>query len=156
MNPVKRKARKTSFLILLGLAVMVAFFGYQTEHHFLMYYSFFCLLVVLCFGNIYLRWRHKIHYTKHVKNRLKDNPTEIVEIEITEDQISVIDRVSNSTIKISEITVVNEISSHYFLTLSTATHLIIPKTIPALNGEVDAMIRKVNIPHVINLDWKWS
>ncbi|TKC12791.1 YcxB family protein [Pedobacter polaris] len=155
-NSEKRKSRKRSFFIFLALGLFVIILGYQKEDSFLMYYGVFCSILVICFGNTYLGWRHKKHYIKHVKNKLKDLPEEIVEIEINDDQIKVIDRVSNTKIKISEITLVNEIKSHYFLKLSTGPSIVIPKSNPALNEEVLAMISNFNLQHIIKLDWKWS
>jgi hypothetical protein len=79
-----------------------------------------------------------------------------VQVEIVNDQIRVIDKVSESFIKISEIILVNEIKEYYFLKLSTGPNLVIPKTVASLNDEVNTMIKKYNIAHVIQLNWKWG
>lgn len=154
-NPLKIKLRKKSFFIMLALALLVGFYGYLKNETFLMYYGLVCTSLVLCFGNIYLGWRHKRHYTKHVKNNSKGNPEETVQIEISNNQIRMIDKVSDSSIKISEITLVNEIKDYYFLKLSTGPNVIIPKTSSGLNDEVNVMIKNYNIPHAVRLDWKW-
>jgi len=154
-NPAKRKQRKKSFLILLALALLVIVIGYQKEDNFLMYYGLFCSILVICFGNVYIRWRHKKHYTKYVKNKLKGLPEETVKLEISEEQIKVIDRVSDTSLKIAEIILVDEIKSHYFLKLSTGSSIVIPKSNPALNKEVAAMIGNFNIQRRIMLDWSW-
>jgi hypothetical protein len=154
-DSVKRKSRKKSLLIFLALGPLVILLGHLKEDVFLMYYGIFCSILVICFGNLYLRWRHKKHYVRHVKNKLKDLPEEIVEIEIKDGLIIFIDRTGNANIKISEITLVNEIRTHYFLKLSTGPSIVIPKSNPALNQEVVAMISNFNIQHIITLDWKW-
>jgi len=154
-NPAKRKSRKKSHLTLLALALLVVVLGYQKGDDFLMYYGIFCSILVICFGNVYLRWRHKNHYTKHVKNKLKGLSEETVQIEIRDDQIKVIDRVSDTSLKIAEITLVDEIKSHYFLKLSTGSSIVIPKSNPALNKEVTTMIGNFNIQHNVVLDWRW-
>jgi len=120
-----------------------------------MYYGLFCMFLVLCFGNIYLRWLYKRHYSKHVKNNSNGQPDETVQIEISNDQIRMIDKVSDSSVRISEITLVNEIKDYYFLKLSTGPNLIIPKIVPTLNNEVNEMIKNHNIQHAVQLDWKW-
>ncbi len=155
-NSAKRKSRKKSFLILLALALLVVVLGYQKEDDFLMYYGLFCSILVICFGNLYLRWRHKKHYTKYVKNKLKDLPEEKVQIEIRDYQIKVIDRVSDTSLKIVEIILVDEIKFHYFLKLSTGSSIVIPKSNPALNKEVADMIVNFNIQHIVKLDWRWK
>ena len=66
-----------------------------------------------------------------------------------------IDKVSDSSVRISEITLANEIKDYYFLKLSTGPHMIIPKIVPSLNKEVNAMIKNYNIQHTVQLDWKW-
>jgi hypothetical protein len=154
-NPLKIKSRKRSFLTLLVLSLLVICYGYLNNESFLMYYGVFCTFLVLCFGNIYLRWRHKRHYTKHVKNNFNGQSDESVQVEIMDNQIRMIDKVSDSIVKISEIRLVNEIKDYYFVKLSTGPNLIIPKSVPSLNNEVNAMIRNHNIPHIVQLDWKW-
>lgn len=154
-NPVKIKSRKKSYFFLLVLSLLVICYGYLKNETFLMYYGLFCTFLVLCFGNFYLQWRHKRHYTKQVKNNLNCQSVESVQVEIVDDHIRVIDKVSDSSVKISEITEVNEIKDYFFLKLSTGLNLIIPKTVSALNDEVNVMIKNHNIPHVVQLDWKW-
>lgn len=154
-NPSKIKSRKKSFFILLVLSLLTVFCGYLKDEIPLMYYGLFCAFLVLCFGNIYLRWRHKRHYTRHVKNNFNCQSEESVQIEIIDDHIRMIDSASDSNVKISEIKVVNEIKNYYFLKLSTGLNLVIPKTLSSLNDEVNAMIRNHNIPHFVQLDWKW-
>ena len=154
-NPVKIKLRKKSFFILLALSLLVICYGYLKNETFLRYYGLFCTFLVLCFGNIYLGWRSKRHYSRHVKNNNNGQYEETVQIEISSEQIRLIDKVSDSNIKISEITLVNEIKDYYFLKLSTGPNLIIPKTVPSLNNEVNAMIKNHYISHVVQLDWKW-
>ncbi|NQX42984.1 YcxB family protein [Pedobacter steynii] len=137
------------------MSLLLACYGYLKEGVFLMYYGLFCTFLVLCFGNIYLRWRHKRHYKKHVKNNFNCQSEESVQIKIIDDHIRMIDSASDSNVKISEIKAVNEIKDYYFLKLSTGPNLIIPKTLTSLNNEVNEMIRNHNIPHFVQLDWKW-
>jgi len=154
-NPIKIKARKKTLFILAGLSLLVIFHGYLKNETSQMYYGLFCMFLVLCFGNIYLRWLYKRHYSKHVKNNSNGQPDETVQIEISNDQIRMIDKVSDSSVRISEITLVNEIKDYYFLKLSTGPHLIIPKIVPSLNNEVNEMIKNQNIQYAVQLDWKW-
>lgn len=154
-NPIKIKSRKKTFFILLALCLLAICYGYLKNETFLIYYGLGCTLLILCFGNIYIGWRHKRHYTKHVKNSSNGQPEETVQVEISSEQIRMIDKVSDNSIKISEITVVNEIRDYYFLKLSTGPNLVIPKTISALNDELNVMAKTHNIPHTVQLDWKW-
>jgi|GEM_PF-2208652 len=131
--------------------------SYLKNETFLVYYGLFCTFLVLCFGNIYLGWRHKRHYTKHVKNVRNGHPEETVEVEINNDQIRMIDKVSDSSVKISEITLVNEIRDYYFLKLSTGSNVIIPKTLSVLNDEVYAYLLHLHLkkpPKIIYSDNK--
>ena len=154
-NPLKRKSRRTTFLILLALAMLVIFWGNRTENDFMCYYGVFCTILVLCFGNMYLRWRHKKHYAKHVKQQFVGRQEETVQIEIFDDHIRTVDDIVDSHVKISEIATVIEIKDYNFVKLSNAQTLIIPKSSVSLNGEIDEMIKKHNISHVKQLEWKW-
>lgn len=109
-------------------------FGYLENDTFSLYYGLVTLFLILCFGRMYLGWRHKRHYSKHVKNNSHGHPEETVQIEISDDKMRVVDRVSDSSIKISEIILASEIKDYYFLKLSTGTKMIIPKTLPVLNN----------------------
>lgn len=154
-NFLKRKSRRKSFFILLALGMMIIISGYLDEKGFMMYYGIFFSLLIVFFGNAFQRWYHKRHYVRHVKNTRKSQSEEIVQLEFKGDHINVKDRVANSIVKISEITQVDEIGTHYFLKVSTGQYLMIPKTNDALNREVSRMINDFKIPHVVDLNWKW-
>lgn len=154
-NPVKIKNRRRSFYVLLGLSFFVILFGFQKNDDFLMFYGVFCAVLVLCFGKVYLRWRHKKHYTSQIKNQLGPDYIEDVQIQINHDDIRVVDRAMDSQVKVTEIKQVDEIQEYYFLKLDTGPCLIVPKTDDRLNHEVVNMARTHGIPHVVRLDWKW-
>lgn len=154
-NPLKVRNRRKSYVCYIGLAALFALIFYLIKNDFLFYYCLFITLLAILFGKTYLKWYHKRHYTKHVKEVYKISPADQTEIEILEEQISSADKTGTSSINISEIEIVNEISGHYLVRLSTGPVLIIPKNNTALNEEVLAMIKKHNIPHLKQLDWKW-
>ncbi|WP_169304340.1 YcxB family protein [Pedobacter frigoris] len=78
-----------------------------------------------------------------------------MQIEIGDERIRVIDDASDSSVKLSEVKSVDEIRDIYFLKLSPGQVLVIPKTIPELNKEIETIIQKFNIKHVQDLGWKW-
>ncbi|WP_316793757.1 YcxB family protein [Pedobacter frigoris] len=152
---MKKKTRRKSFIFLLVIGVFMVSFGLVQKDNFLLYYGLTWTLLVLCFGNIYIKWKHKRHYTKHVKNRLENSSGGFVQVEIGDERIRVIDDASDSSVKLSEVRSVDEIRDIYFIKLSPGQVLVIPKTIPELNKEIEAIIQKFNIPHIQQLDWKW-
>ena len=76
-------------------------------------------------------------------------------IAIGEEHIRTMNSSIDITAKIADIKTVNEIQDQYFIKLSSGPALIIPKKSAALNAEIEAMIRRFNLAHVKQLDWKW-
>ncbi|NRF37224.1 hypothetical protein [Pedobacter foliorum] len=155
-DPFKIKKRRKSYLIMLTMGFFFILFSYLNGDNFLFYYAISCTFLFAILGNSYLRWRHKKHYVSHVKNIRKGIFDERVQIEIGEGVIKMADKTGDSHLKISEISLVNEITEFYFLKISTGPTFILPKRNIALNEEVNTMIKNYNIPHTINLDWKWK
>lgn len=156
INELKISNRRKSWFYLILLGVLMMLVGKIAESNFLIYYGVFFSVLAIAFGNIYLRWRHKRHYTSHTKNYRKGVGDEIVHLEIAGDVIKMNNRTGDSNLKISEFQVVEEIGSHYFMKISTGYTLIVPKTNAALNQEIVDIVKIYNIRHVKNLDWKWK
>lgn len=155
-NALKIRNRRKSLIYLISFGVLILLFGYTTENNFLMYYGCFFSILALVFGNTYLKWRHKRHYTAHTRNYRKDVGDEIVNLEILEDVIKMTNRTGESILKISEFQLIDEIPQHYFIKIGTGPTLIVPKTDIALNEEIKEMIVRYNIPHLARPDWKWN
>lgn len=154
-NPITKKSRKRGYFILIVMFLLLAIFGYQTGNKFMLYYGLALTALAAIFGNTYIKWRHKNHYTKHVKNVYKNSFGEQTEIEILSDLMRAQDKTGSSDTRIDEIAVIDEIANHYFIKITTGHVLIVPKTNTALNEEIQAMIEEHNIPHVQQPDWKW-
>jgi len=154
-NPLTRRSRKRGYFILIIMFLLLAIFGYQAGNKFMLYYGLALTALAALFGNVYIKWRHKNHYTKHVKNVYKNSFGEQTEIEILNDLMRAKDKTGSSDTKIDEIEVVDEISSHYFIRVTSGHVLIVPKNNTALNEEIQTMIEKHKIPHVKQPDWKW-
>ncbi len=155
-NPLKKKARKRSYYSLIIIVVCLMIISYLGQHTFLFYYAFFCSLLSIFFGQLYLRWRHKRHYVKHVKNNFKDSDTEDATFEIDGEVINIEDRTGESKLKIQEIRKIDETGNHYFIRIGPGPVLIIPKVSPELNTEMKDMISAYKIDTTSHLDWKWK
>ena len=154
-NPLKRKKRRRSYFSLIIIFACLSIISLADKHKFLLYYFLFLTLISICFGNIYLRWRHKRHYTKFVQNTYPSIAEDLVTIEIGTDKIFLSDKTGDSNLNISEIVQLSETERHFFIKISTGPTLIVPKTDSILNEEINQMIKSHNILNVPALHWKW-
>lgn len=77
-----------------------------------------------------------------------------IQIQLQDDALLSQDKTSESKVNLSEITVVNETDKHFFLRISNANSLIIPKdkvNVPRLKDR----LQELNISIDERLDWKW-
>ncbi|WP_299460663.1 YcxB family protein [uncultured Microscilla sp.] len=148
----KTRARILFPVAFLGLAIVF----YLDSDTRMSAYFVGCALIFGLFYGKYMNWRYKFHYIKQVKHYYSDLFGNHIRIELQDDYIFTQDSTSEAKVKISEIEVINEISSHFFVKVSNANSLIIPK-----NQQVDALalknrFKELNIDINECLDWKWS
>ena len=155
-NPIKRKKRRRGYFRLIVIFAGASIISLIKENDFFFYYFLTVTLISICFGNVYLGWRHKRHYTKFVENAYSGKDNELVRIEIGPDKIFISDKTGESNLNITAIVQSSETAKHFFIKISTGPTLIIPKTEPTLNEDISEMIKSHNILYVPALDWRWK
>jgi len=102
-----------------------------------------------------MAWKYKRHYAHYVDDTFKCINGE-VKMKIGDLYIEEADQISESRFKISEITEVNEISTHYFIKVSSRQSIIITKENKELNNDIKQLIVHHKLKHNLMLDWKWN
>lgn len=149
--------RKTRARILFPVAFLsLALMFYLDSDTRMSAYFVGCALVFGLFYGKYMSWRYKFHYTKQVKHYYSGLFGNHICLDLQDGYLLTQDSTSEAKVKISEIEVINEISSHFFVKVSDANSLIIPKS-----QQVDALalknkFKELNIEINECLDWKWS
>jgi hypothetical protein len=140
----------------LGSLVLGVYF-YITENISLAIYFGFAAIVAAIFYPKYFKWRYKQHYEKHIREHYKTRFGEVSTLEFTETDVLSKDKTGEAKMKLSEIEVINEISTHFFLKFSTNVSLIIPKRELIFPTETSVRAKFEELDLVINNenDWKW-
>ena len=75
----------------------------------------------------YFRWRYKNHYKKHIKENHQNRIGQKVTMWFDENHLISIDKTGEGKLNLTEIEVVNEIESHFFILLTSGQSIIVPK-----------------------------
>ena len=142
----------------IGLTVgsfLVGLYCYSGEKDFLVYYFFAMAILTGFFYPTYFKWRYKKHYSTYIKEHYKNRFDEAVQLEFTSSYIESKDKTGEGKIKISELEEIAETSTHFFIRLSTAMSLIIPKREFSDLNPIKNQLQELGIPIRNELQWKW-
>ena len=154
-NPKKINKRMKSVWLLAAFFALIAGSGFYNNSTFMLIYFSVCAILTLFLAPFYVKWKYKRHYTNYVNDTFKNMDGE-VEMKIGDVYIEESDKISESKFKISEITEVSEIRTHYFIKVSSGQSILIPKTNQALNNDIQGLIERNKLKHIIMLNWKWN
>ena len=155
-NAEKIKSRRKGYFLLLAIGIVFVFTGYFQHNNFMFYYAIFCVVFIALFYYRYSKFTLKRHYTKYVKNTYSGAFNQSYNLEITDELLKTEDKTGISDINLAEVTSITEISTQFFIKISTGPSLIIPKVSTALNNEIAQLIERKGIPYVNQLDWRWK
>lgn len=159
-NRKLRIRRNRSWLLLVIAFLAWGFVFLNNENSFTSYYFFTIAAITLFLYPKYSSWRYMRHYRNHIKDNYQDKFGEKAWLEF--DQNHLISRNEKSEVKISydELVTLNETKEYYFIKMSSAMSLIIPKRLlkdkPTFQTDLETLISKTNISHHTELDWKWK
>jgi hypothetical protein len=151
-NLKKRKRRAQILLPVSFLALAVMF--YLDANTVMSLYFVGCAVVFALFYGRYMRWRYKQHYIKQVKRYYSGLFGNQIELQLLDDHLFSQDKSGEVKVKLTEITVVNEIETHFFLLVSNANSLIIPKNKVDVS-QLKNRFQELNISINEHLDWAW-
>jgi hypothetical protein len=122
----------------------------------------FSILATLWIGiyPFYSKWMFKDRFRKFIIKNSKEKFGKKVSLTINDNTLSLTDKINSSEVKLSEITSINEIASHYFIKLANGSSIIIPKN--QLENDINALnfVQKFLVKHqskmVKELNWKWK
>ena len=154
-NPKKKNKKMKGVWLLTGFFTLIAGSGYFNDNKFMLIYFSVCAILTVFLGPFYMAWKYKRHYTHYVDDTFKCINGE-VKMKIGDLYIEEADQISESRFKISEITEVNEISTHYFIKVSSGQSIIITKENKELNNDIKQLIVHHKLKHNLMLDWKWN
>jgi hypothetical protein len=154
-DPYTKGVRTKSILRTALLFVIFAVCFYETNH-LVAYFLIGCSAAYFIFGKLLTRKKYIAHYKQFINSKYKAMLHYPVQIEIADLYVKTISHVGDANYKVSAIWRVEEIASHYFLKLSSNQNILIPKTDSTLNQEIQDLIIRHHIDHIINLDWKWN
>lgn len=159
-SPQVKRMRLMSWILTPVVFLCTAFLFYSSGNRFLTVYFLVCGCLTAVAYPFYSRWRYKRHYLKHVQNTYKNKFGTECEVYFTDDVI--INRDLNGEFKfnISEIATIHEIKEYYFIKSKGGLSLIISKLkskdIETIKNQIERLIKEKNIPHQLELDWKWK
>ncbi len=155
-----KKKRRNSWIITTSLFLSLSLLFYVTSYEFLPTYFLVAGMVSLFLYPLYSRWRYKNHYQKFIRENRQGVIGKEVEMEFTPNAIIEKSELGESKINTSELGEINEISSHYFLKMTTGNSIIINKErllqAEEIQTYLEGLSEKLDINFNRELDWKWT
>ncbi|MBB6128063.1 YcxB family protein [Mucilaginibacter lappiensis] len=153
----RRNRRKSWLIVSIGFVVLGLCFTGSNE--FYNYYFLGMGVLSFIFYPYYQRYKYRRHYQKNVSEMLQYRIGKPCEVNFLPDFILTKDVTGEGKMNTSEITEINEISSHYFIRTKSGETLIIPKAqihSPSFVTDLVAIFKNPNIMINKQLDWKWK
>ena len=148
-----RKKKNGWMFLTLGSILFAALFYSFGNIPLAVCMAFFAVTTAL-FYPMYFKWRYKKHYQNFIKDNYSNRLGLMQTLEIHPDHVFLKDKTGESKIKIAEIEEMTEISSHFFIKISSGVSLIVPKDRINLE-EVSAKIKALDIKINDLSNWKW-
>lgn len=150
----KTKKRKRKDWILVTLSFLLLALVFYNHEEMSLAFSFGLLsLASGLFYPSFFKWRYKKHYLSHIRDNYSKYLGRVLELEIQEDRISIMDGSTESTLKLSEFEKVDETAWHFFLKISNATAIIIPKSELTNIDALREKLKVVGLKIETDLDW---
>jgi len=154
----KRRAKGKLFLLLIYMAVGLFIWernGVVTGG------IFFLVCLPLYFLYLYMeRKQYVTHFKTYVQEVYKERKEKITTLDISDKVIIMRDGTNESTVPLTEVEVIYEISTLFSLGLNTGQSIVIPKnnvTPPDnLNPFLSKLADRLGIPYQEELSWKWQ
>jgi hypothetical protein len=149
---IRKKKNGWTFLT-LG-TILFAFLFYSFGNAFLAIYMATFAVITALFYPKYFKWRYKRHYENFIKDNYANRLGLMQTLEFHPDHIFLKDKTGESKINLKEIEEMTEISSHFFIKLSSGVSLIVPKD-RVNSDEVRAKIKSLDLKINDLSHWKW-
>lgn len=109
----------------------------------------------------YSRWNYKRHYSKHINEHLKGQFDQMVDLELTDKNVSIQDAKGNrSEITFESLKEIVELPDHFFIRLENNSSIILPKNefknIKELQKFLGLIVTKHKAPFRKDVKWRWK
>jgi|GEM_PF-2897484 len=159
MNQIVKGQRKKGLLLWTSaffvLAIIFLFLG---NYALAAYFGIFGVGFIFIYP-IYSRWIYKRYYKRFVYRNFNKTKLETIGLKFSTTDIVLSNGKNEGGIPISEIEIIYEIPSHYFIKLDRGRNIIIPKSqVEAkdiLAKNIMDLAENNSIPFEKMLDWKW-
>ena len=142
--------------------IMSFLFYISGQNHYaqvLTYYFLFVGLLFLFFYPVYKKYYLEKYYTQFTADRYRKRSFEETTIYFHNDYIEIKDKTVECKINVIELENIIEAPAHFYITLKTGGHLIIPKlqlsNIEEVRSELKNLSAKLQVPFTTDLKWRW-
>jgi hypothetical protein len=154
-----RKKRLKTRLFFIIFFFIAGIFCYLIDMKLLAYSYLFISILSLLLYHPYQRWLYKRHYTKFVKEKLKNQFNNEVKTNFENDFIEMSNQGTYVRINNGEIDQITEIKDYFYLRSKASQYLILPKEqvsdLASLRAFLTDFSKKLNIEFLSDLNWKW-
>ncbi len=160
INKGLKRNRLKSWIIVTLVFVCLSFLFYQSNNQFLFkFFSCFTILTLFVYP-FYQKNHYKRHYLKFINGHYKNRFGIQTKVVFNGTEIEMYSQVGESKMNYETLEKITEISSHFFLRITTGNTLIIHKNINVdpekLRTEFQHIAKKTNINYTIDTQWKWK
>ncbi len=159
-NPLIKKQRKRRTFIIPGFFVLLGIVSFYSLPPYAGCIYIILGIIFFILYPFYSAWLYKRHYKRHVKQYYDQAASNHISMKIDDESIMTFDAKGESTIKINTLEEIIEIGDYFYLQLSKAAYLIIPKkkidSEKLLRQHLIECRNAYNIPITIDPNWKWK
>jgi len=158
-SPYIKRSRRVNWLVVPILYLVFSVVLYLADS--LDFSIGFLVLAILwlIFYPFFQKSRYEKGYKRHNIEYFKNRFDKPVELSFTKEYIASKDESGEGKMKLSELEALHEIQDYYFLKFNSGVSLIIPKKevveFNKLKELLESLVKKLQIEHEVNLEWKW-
>jgi hypothetical protein len=158
-DKVKQQRKKGLFLWTSAFFILAIIFALLRNYILAVYFGIFGIGFIFIYP-IYSRWIYKRYYKRFVYRNFNKIKFENIGLSFSTSDITITNGENVGKIPVSDIEIIDEIPSHFFLKLDRGRNIIIPKSqIEAkdlLSKILTNLAESKSIPYRKMMDWKWK
>ncbi|NDV69859.1 YcxB family protein [Dysgonomonas sp. 25] len=157
ISPIMKKQRRTGRFILLGILLILGIL-FIPFNPFISYYFWGMAVLAFLLFPLYSRWFYKRTLRKNTE-RNYDSENSTISFKISDETIESSNKIGHTTMYLKELLSIIELADYFYIQQSKQVYYIIPKKkIADPEGFKSHLLncsRALQIPYLLELDWKW-
>lgn len=154
-SDILSKKRRNNRAVLVAASTLFAGYFFTSNELIMGIYFSVMVLLFLLFYYKYFSWKQRLNYGRFIEANYASRFGMEETLETAPDKIHVKDSFGEGDVKVSGISGVIEIKSHFFINLMSGSSLIIPKE-QINSAALKKDMTRLKLPFYEELEWTWK